>query len=117
MKFILSLLSMIFGTAPIQTVYAGTENFVILDVRTPQEYSDSHIVSSKNIDFLNSSFKNEISKLDKTKVYKVYCRSGNRSGQAVRLMKELGFQDVENLGGFAQASKVLNRPCEGRSCL
>lgn len=116
MKFILSLFAFIFGTGPAQKVYAGTEDFVILDVRTPQEYGESHVNESKNIDFLNSSFKNEISKLDKSKVYKVYCRSGNRSGQAVRLMKELGFQDVENLGGLAQATKRLNRSCQGKSC-
>ncbi|MBL7555236.1 MAG: rhodanese-like domain-containing protein [Bdellovibrionaceae bacterium] len=47
--------------------------------------------------------------------YKVYCRSGNRSGQAMQLMKSLGFKDVENLGSLMQASQRLSRKCEGRN--
>ena len=43
----------------------------------------------------------ELEKLDKTKNYYVYCRSGNRSGQACAIMKNLGFDKAFNLqGGF-----------------
>ena len=59
----------------------------------------------------------EIEKLDKSKSYKLYCRSGNRSGQTLKIMKELGFKDVENLGSLSEAVRKLNGTCEGpKSC-
>lgn len=116
MRFKMGLLSLLFGISAAPKVYANTEDFVILDVRTPAEYAESHVQGSLNIDLLDASFKNKITKLDKNKIYKLYCRSGNRSGQAASFMKELGFKDVENIGSLGQASKKLNRSCEGRKC-
>ena len=52
---------------------------VLLDVRTPEEFNESHIAGAINIDFRNENFKTELEKLDKTKTYEVYCRSGKRS--------------------------------------
>lgn len=90
---------------------------IVLDVRTPSEYQESHVKGSTNVDFKNSSFKSEIEKLDKSKSYKLYCRSGNRSGQTLKIMKELGFKDVENLGSLSEAVRKLNGTCEGpKSC-
>lgn len=78
------------------------DNAVILDVRTPQEVEDGYIPDSVFIDFyLGQEFLSEIEKLDKDKNYYVYCRSGNRSGQACSLMKSMGFENTFNLeGGF-----------------
>lgn len=78
---------------------AGNENFFILDVRTPEEMTKGCIKNSLNIDFYNSSFVDELSKLDKTKTYLVYCRSGRRSGESMKLMERLGFENVYNLDG------------------
>jgi len=77
-------------------------NKVILDVRTIEEVEEGYIPNSKNIDFyLGQGFLEEIEKLDKSKNYYVYCRSGNRSGQACALMNQLGFENAYNLmGGF-----------------
>ena len=80
---------------------------VILDVRTPKEFAEEHVPNAVNIDFLNPNFKAEISKLDKADSYKVYCRSGRRSGQAIIMMKQLGFKKIENVGGFEEAKKAL----------
>lgn len=112
----MGILSLLFGmvVAP-KTVYADTSEFIVLDVRTPFEYSEVHVKGSLNIDFLNKNFKMNVLRLDKLKIYKVYCRSGNRSSQAERLMKSLGFKDVENLGSVNQASKKLNIACEGKT--
>ena len=96
-----------------QATFAVSEDTVILDVRTPQEVSSSHVPNSKNIDFYSDTFKDDISKLDKTKSYGVYCRSGNRSGQTVNLMKSLGFEKVENLGSVEAAAKKLDVQCVG----
>jgi len=74
---------------------------VLLDVRTPEEYSEGHIEGSTLIDFNGSSFDSKLSELDKDESYLLYCRSGNRSGKAVHKMIGLGFTDVTNMvGGY-----------------
>jgi rhodanese-related sulfurtransferase len=84
------------------------ENSVILiDVRTPAEFATGHISGATNIDFESGTFSEEIQKLDKTKTYAVYCRSGNRSGQATALMEKEGFISLYNLsGGVIEWSNV-----------
>jgi rhodanese-related sulfurtransferase len=72
---------------------------VTLDVRTPAEFMTGHIEGAQNIDFESGNFENEISTLDKNGAYAVYCRSGNRSGQAVSIMHDAGFHNVYNLEG------------------
>jgi len=78
------------------------ENAFILDVRTPEELEEGYIPNAINIDFyLGQDFLNEVQKLDKGKNYYVYCRSGNRSGQACAIMNSVGFKNAYNLeGGF-----------------
>ena len=70
---------------------------VTVDVRTPGEFMTGHIQGAQNIDFESGNFENEISTLDKNVTYAVYCRSGNRSGQAVAIMHDAGFHNVYNL--------------------
>ncbi len=74
---------------------------VTLDVRTPGEFAEGHIEGAQLIDFQSGNFENEISSLDKNATYAVYCRSGNRSGQAVKVMHDAGFHNVYNLNGGA----------------
>lgn len=77
------------------------KNFPIIDVRTPAEFWEGHIDNAINIDFKSNSFINEISKLDKSKTYLIYCRSGNRSSKAATIMDSLGFKKTIDLeGGF-----------------
>jgi len=66
---------------------------IVIDIRTKQEYDMGHIENSKNIDFYKN-FKENINKLDKTKKYLIYCRSSNRSRNALQVMKSLNFQYV-----------------------
>jgi rhodanese-related sulfurtransferase len=72
---------------------------ITVDVRTPGEFMTGHIQGAQNIDFESGNFENEISTLDKNGTYAVYCRSGNRSGQAVAIMHNAGFHNVYNLNG------------------
>ena len=72
---------------------------ITLDVRTPGEYAEGHLEGAQLIDFQSGNFENEISSLDKNATYAVYCRSGNRSGQAVKVMHDAGFHNVYNLDG------------------
>ena len=85
------------------TKIAAKQHIIILDVRTPEEFSEGHLPNAINIDFLNPSFSGRIGSMDKKKKYLVYCRSGQRSTQAVEIMKKQGFKNVTNmLGGFAK---------------
>jgi len=74
------------------------DNALILDVRTPEEVEEGYIPNSTNIDiYLGQDFLTELEKLDKSKNYYVYCRSGNRSGQACAIMNSIGFENTYNL--------------------
>lgn len=74
---------------------------IIIDARTPDEFATEHVKGAKNIDVTSPSFTEQIKKLDKNKEYKVYCRSGNRSGRAASIMKDAGFKKVTNIGGLS----------------
>jgi len=85
----------------------SNQNFVIIDVRTPEEYASGHIEKAINLDFYSETFKDELDTLDRDKVYLIYCRSANRSGKALNIMAELGFSEVYNmLGGMARWEEV-----------
>ncbi|MBO6585721.1 MAG: rhodanese-like domain-containing protein [Gracilimonas sp.] len=75
---------------------------VVIDVRTKDEFNSGHLaLADHNFDLLNGDFQSKLDSLDKNETYYLYCRSGNRSGQATRLMKENGFEKVYNIGGFS----------------
>ena len=85
----------------------SNQNFVIIDVRTPEEYANGHIEKAINLDFYSETFKDELDTLDRDKVYLIYCRSANRSGKALDMMAELGFSEVYNmLGGMVRWEEV-----------
>ena len=86
------------------------ENFVILDIRTPDEYQSGHIENAHNIDFYFSTFEDDLDKLDKTLTYLIYCRSGGRSGQALEKMENLNFEIVYNMLGGMIKWKSLDYP-------
>ena len=78
-------------------------NFVILDVRTPQEFANEHIENAINLDYYSETFKDDLNSLDKEKTYLIYCRSGGRSKTGLDIVKELGFREAYNmLGGITQ---------------
>ncbi|MEX2463938.1 MAG: rhodanese-like domain-containing protein, partial [Balneolaceae bacterium] len=77
------------------------ERGVVIDVRTKNEYDQGHLsLTDYQYDFLNGEFQNSVDSLDKSKTYYLYCRSGNRSGQAAKIMKNEGFDKVYNVGGY-----------------
>ncbi|WP_428657936.1 rhodanese-like domain-containing protein [Runella sp.] len=76
-----------------------TPGAVILDVRTAAEVRSGAIKGAINIDLMSADFQQKINQLDKTKTYFVYCRSGHRSGQACRIMGNVGFEHIYNLTG------------------
>jgi len=80
-------------------IYENMENdeFIILDIRTPEEFKSLHIDSAVNLDFYSNTFITDIDKLGKDKIYLVYCRSGRRSGITVNKMIEMGFKNIYHL--------------------
>jgi rhodanese-related sulfurtransferase len=85
---------------------------VTLDVRTPEEFDEVRIAGASNIDFYAPDFNDRLDALDKTLPYFVYCRSGNRSGQTLDTMRELGFEQVYNLDGGIVAWNEAGFPVE-----
>jgi rhodanese-related sulfurtransferase len=77
--------------------FTEDKNAVLLDVRTPIENQMVRIPNSILIDINSPLFMQEIEKLDKSKSYYVYCRSGNRSFHAGNFMLQAGFEKVYNL--------------------
>jgi len=74
-------------------------NVVLLDVRTPGEIAQGKIAGAMELNFNSPDFAQQTAKLDKSKTYLVYCRSGNRSGQACNIMQQQGFGKLYNLQG------------------
>ena len=77
----------------------------VIDVRTPEETSAGYLEGALLIDINGGQFDSEIAKLDKAANYVVYCRSGNRAGQAIEKMKSAGFTgELTNAGGLSDAA-------------
>ncbi|MFP4402550.1 MAG: rhodanese-like domain-containing protein [Candidatus Nanoarchaeia archaeon] len=76
-----------------------SDEYIIIDIRTPEEFNQGHIEGAINIDFYESSFEEQVKNLDKDKKYIFYCRSGSRSSSALQLFNNLNFQEVYELRG------------------
>lgn len=86
------------------------EKFVLLDVRTAAEYNKGHLDNAIHINYFDKDFMKEVKKLDKDKIYLVYCASGGRSASAVKKMKQEKFKEVYNLKGGIMAWKKAEQP-------
>ena len=82
---------------------------IIIDVRTPEEFAAGHLEGAVLIDIKDVSFDSKIAALDPDASYIVYCRSGNRSAQAVERMRGAGIDDITDLGSLENASAVVGR--------
>ncbi len=73
--------------------------FVLLDIRTPAEVKAGHLAGAVALDFYSATFRDDLALLDRDAIYLIYCRTGNRTGQAYQIMQELGFTHVYDMGG------------------
>ncbi|MBK0401832.1 rhodanese-like domain-containing protein [Adhaeribacter sp. BT258] len=78
--------------------YTNASKAELLDVRTADEFKGGTIPGSRNLDIMTGELQAALGMLDKDKEYFVFCRSGNRSGSACKLMAEQGLK-VYNLAG------------------
>ena len=84
-----------------------SDEFIVIDVRTLEEFESGHIEDSSNIEWQEiSSITDTINK--DQKIY-LYCRSGRRSQNATNILIDLGYKDVTNLGGIKDAAIFLER--------
>lgn len=85
---------------------------ILLDVRTQKEYAEGHLAGAQQLDYLNpEAFDAGISKLDKSRTYYIYCRSGKRSHGACQKMQKQGFKVYDMKGGILNWAK-LGMPVE-----
>ena len=93
--------------AEVAQLISQDDSVVILDIRTPGEFSQGHIKGAMNIDYLAGDFATNLAALDRDKTYVIHCQSGNRSGRSLSQFRELGFQKVLHLdAGFAGWQKA-----------
>lgn len=74
-------------------------DMTILDVRSQGEFANGFIKGAINIDFWGKGFVDSVTKLDKSRIYLVYCASGVRSSGAMKKMRSIGFQKIYNMKG------------------
>jgi len=95
----------------------GHENFVLVDVRAPAEYEDSHIEGAINIPV--ADLRKRSDELDKNKLTVLVCSSGNRSSLGTSILEQHGFSNIYNLAGgmtgysaagFSKQCKVCSNP-------
>lgn len=82
----------------------------LIDVRTPAEFAEGHLEGAENINLQSSDFIAQVSQLPKDSEYVVYCRSGNRSAEAIEQMSALGFTNLLDAGSVAEASATTGKP-------
>ncbi len=85
-------------------------NFIILDVRTPNEYKEEHLENACLLNVKSPSFEVQLDRMDKNKKYFVYCRRGKRGIIACNLMKKHGFSEVYNITGGINRWKSKKLP-------
>jgi rhodanese-related sulfurtransferase len=81
----------------VKSLIESKPDLVILDVRTPSEYEDGHIKDAINIPV--DELEGRLGELDPGDELLVYCRTGNRSTRAVRLLEENGFTKILHMDG------------------
>jgi rhodanese-related sulfurtransferase len=89
----------------------STGEYILLDVRTSDEYAAGHIKDAKQIDYYQTKqFSNYLDTLDRNNKYLIYCRTGVRSGKTLNIMQEKGFKDVSDMTGGYNAWVADNFP-------
>ena len=84
-----------------------SDDYLIIDVRTQEEFQSGHIENASNIQWQNIAIIQE--KITKDRKIYLYCRSGNRSQNATDILIELGYRDVLNIGGLEEAAILLDK--------
>jgi phage shock protein E len=82
-----------------QVIADDPAGLVVLDLRTLEEFNEARLADAIMVDFYADDFADQLDTLNKDAPYVVYCRTGNRSSEAVKTMKDLGFVEVYEVDG------------------
>ena len=74
-------------------------DYILVDVRTAEEFESGHIQDAVNFDFYSESFDNDILTLDKSSSIILYCRTQNRSTKTANYLKENGYNEISVIAG------------------
>lgn len=104
----MSIFSNIFGNgnAGADLAKVISEGAFLVDVRTPAEFADGSVKGAVNIPL--DSVAQRLKEFEGKKNIVVFCRSGNRSGQAQSILERNGFKNVTNGGTWQQVAAALN---------
>ncbi|TFG62255.1 MAG: rhodanese-like domain-containing protein [Spirochaetales bacterium] len=86
--------------AVLAKLIAGSEPYFLLDVRTPEEYAEGHIPTALNT--MLSDMPSNLPAMNKDDVVIVYCRSGSRSGQAAKMLRDMGYTNLFDFLGVSR---------------
>lgn len=89
------------------------DDIVLLDVRTPEEFAAGHIDGAVNIDFYSPDFYEQLSAMDPSQPYMIYCDSGNRSGQTFQALAAAAWPELYDVEGGIQAWNAEALPLAG----
>jgi len=81
--------------------------YILLDVRTPDEFSSGFIKKAKNLDFYSETFQNDLLSIDKSLPVVLYCRTNNRSTKTANILKENGFYTNRVLKDYGKADRCI----------
>lgn len=87
-------------TEQAKNIMDSETDYIILDVRTEEEFADGHIENATLIPYDEIADRAETELPDKDQLILVYCRSGNRSKKASQTLADLGYTNVKEFGGI-----------------
>lgn len=90
--------------------YTSAKTAMLIDIRTPAEYSKGFILNAVNMDYYDDDFRQKIQSIDTAQVLFVYCQSGGRSAEAVEWMRSSGYTHVYELKGGYKGWKQAKLP-------
>ncbi|WP_417445110.1 rhodanese-like domain-containing protein [Joostella sp.] len=90
----------------------SSDELVLIDVRTPDEFKAGHLKEAKNINVKDDAFIAEVKKVDKSKSVYLYCKAGGRSAVAAKILDSLGYKNIVNLDGGFDAWEKAGKPFE-----
>ncbi len=94
------------------TMLKERKDIVVIDLRTPDEFSAGHIPGATNIDFLGTDFAKKLEALDKSKTYLIHCASGNRSSRSLTVFEAQKFQTLFHLNTGFKSWSAAGKPVE-----
>ncbi len=96
----------------LMTANRGNPDFVILDIRTSEEFNSARIAGAVSFDLMKGTFPRKLGTLDKQKTYLLYCNEDTRSPEAMELMKSRGFRAAYRITGGLKAWALAGFPVE-----